>query len=132
MDYIGRNLDIIAQCIRDNQYVELETERLEFKDLSTGENWLELYKTVCAFLNSNGGIIVIGIKDKNNEKDKAKRHYRFTGFNYDNEPKLKEISQLFTNAENQKVNLNSYFLTPEIRDFKEGKVAIIYVDELPR
>ncbi len=131
MDYIDKNLDIIAQCIMNKTYIELETERLEFKDLSSSGSWSELYRTVCAFLNSNGGIIVIGIKDKGNEKDKTKRHYKFTGFNYDHEPKLKEVNKLFTNAANQKINLSHYFLIPEIKDFLNGKVAVIYVDELP-
>lgn len=130
-DFIGKNLDIIAQCIADNQYIELETERLELKDLSADGSWDELYKSICAFLNTNGGIVVIGIKDKGNEKDKTKKRYKFTGFNYDHEPKLKEITKLFTNASGQKRDLSSHFPIPEIRDFEGGKVAIVYVDELP-
>ena len=131
MDYIGKNLDIIAQCIARNQYIELETDRLELKDLSSNGSWSELHRTVCAFLNTNGGIVVIGLKDKGNEKDKDKKRYKFTGFNYDHEPKLKEICKLFTNAANQKRDLQSYFPAPEIRDFQGGKVAILYVDGLP-
>ena len=131
MDYIGKNLDIIAQCIARNQYIELETDRLELKDLSSNGSWSELHRTVCAFLNTNGGIVVIGLKDKGNEKDKDKKRYKFTGFNYDHKPKLKEICKLFTNAANQKRDLQSYFPAPEIRDFQGGKVAILYVDGLP-
>ncbi|MDX2306266.1 MAG: putative DNA binding domain-containing protein [Microscillaceae bacterium] len=130
MDHITKTLTIIHDCIEKRQYREVETERLEFKDLSTRDNWRELYCTACAFLNTMGGIIVLGIKDKGNEKNKADRHYRFTGFNYDYEPKLKQIPEHFTNSEGQNLNLSTYF-NYEIRDFREGKIALVYVEELP-
>ena len=62
MDIVEKNLTIIANCISNNVYKEVETERFELKDLSSGwgDDW---YKSVCSFLNTNGGIIVIGIKN---------------------------------------------------------------------
>jgi ATP-dependent DNA helicase RecG len=131
MDYVDRNLAIITQCINANTYTELETDRLELKDLSADGSWTELHKTVCAFLNTNGGVVIIGIKDKGNETDKTKKHYKFTGLNYDHENKLKELPTLFANSSGQKRDLSTYFPVPEIRDFQDGKVAVVYVDELP-
>lgn len=129
--YVEKILLKIAKCIQDDTYEDVETERLELKDLSTSDNWAELYKTVCAFLNTNGGIVVIGIKDKNNEKDKTKRRYKFTGFNADHEPKLKEISKKFTNSDGHFLKIDVQFPTPELREFQTGQIAVIYVEKLP-
>ena len=131
INIIQKNLNVLSECIANQQYVEIETERFELKDLSTGSDWTELYTTVCAFLNTNGGIVCIGIKDKGNEKDKFKKHYQFKGFNYDNEPKLKEITKKFSNQQGTILDLSSYFPTPEFRDFQGGKVALLYVEKLP-
>ena len=85
MDIVLKNLQTIEGCINTKTYEEVETERFEVKDLSNGwgKDW---YKSVCAFLNSNGGIIVIGINDKNNSKP---QEYKFTG--YDKKMKTKNI-----------------------------------------
>lgn len=131
MNFIDKTLRTLEECISTQTYVEVETERFELKDLSTNTNWTELYKTVCAFLNTNGGIVVLGIKDKGNEKDKNKRHYQFKGFNYDNEANLKEIGAKFTDKQGRPLDLKSYFPSAEIRDFDTGKIALIYVEKLP-
>lgn len=132
MSFINKVLQTLENCIASQCYEEVETERLELKDLSTGSDWTELYKTVCAFLNTNGGIILIGIKDKGNERDKSKKHYLFRGFNYDNEAKLKELStKFFTDRNGRFVDLTSHFTTPEIRPFHSGHIALIYVEKLP-
>lgn len=131
MNFIDKTLRTLEECISTQTYVELETERFELKDLSTNTNWTELYKTVCAFLNTNGGIIVVGIKDKGNEKDKNKKHYQFKGFNYDNEANLKEIGTKFTDKQGRSFDLRPYFPPAEIRDFNSGKIALIYVEKLP-
>ena len=131
MNFIDKTLRTLEECISTQTYVELETERFELKDLSTNTNWTELYKTVCAFLNTNGGIIVVGIKDKGNEKDKNKKYYQFKGFNYDNEANLKEIGTKFTDKQGRSFDLRPYFPPAEIRDFNSGKIALIYVEKLP-
>ncbi len=121
----------ISDCIDESRYEEVETDRFELKDLSTKSDWTELYRTVNAFLNTNGGIVIVGVKDKNNEKDKSKRFYKFTGFNYDDEAKVKEIPKLFTNKSGNKLDLEQYFPNSELRDFRDGKVLILYVEKLP-
>lgn len=128
MAEIDKTLSKLEQCIQTNTHQAVETEKLELKDLSTGENWTELYKTVCAFLNSEGGIVIIGIQE-NNKNTK----YRFTGFNPKNEAKLKELPSLFTDHLNrpldlsEAIRLNSW----EIMDFMDGKVAVLYIEKLP-
>ncbi len=126
MPLIDKTLEIIENCIKTNSYTEVETEKIELKDLSLGNDWTELYKSACAFLNSNGGNIIIGI----NENIKT-RKYKFTEFNYNDENKLKEIGKQFADKSGNKKDLSIYFPDYEIRDFLGGKVAVIYVEKLP-
>ncbi|SHG29570.1 Predicted transcriptional regulator, contains HTH domain [Flavobacterium micromati] len=126
MPLIDKTLEIIEHCLKNNSYKEVETERIELKDLSNNGKWTELYSTVCAFLNTNGGNIIIGINE--NVRDKK---YKFTGFNYHDENKLKELSEKFTDKLGNSKHLLNYFPNYEIRDFLDGKVAIIYVEKLP-
>lgn len=58
------------------------------KDLSTGSDWKSLKETVCAFLNTDGGIVICGIREKN-------RSYSLTGFDRKNEGKLKDLHSKF-------------------------------------
>jgi predicted HTH transcriptional regulator len=130
MDIVEKNLAIIANCINNNEYTEVETERFELKDLSAGwgDDW---YKSVCSFLNSNGGIIVIGINDKNNSKPK---YYKFTGYTNTekNESHLKQdLPRMFTDKDGNKLDLSSRIYKFEIRNFLDGKVAVVYIEELP-
>jgi predicted HTH transcriptional regulator len=130
MDIIDKNLAIIANCIRNNEYKEVETERFELKDLSAGwgKDW---YKSVCSFLNTKGGIIVIGIKDNNNTKPK---HYKFNGYSNteSNESHLKQdLPKKFTDKDGKTLDLSSHIYKFEIRDYLEGKVAVVYIEELP-
>jgi ATP-dependent DNA helicase RecG len=90
MSIVKKTLEVVKECIIENNFKELETDKIEIKDLSTNSDWNELYKSVCAFLNTNGGNIIIGI----NENKKNKK-YKLTGFNYNNENKLKEIIKQF-------------------------------------
>jgi ATP-dependent DNA helicase RecG len=130
MDIVEKNLGIIANCISNNEYKEVETERFELKDLSAGwgRDW---YKSVCSFLNTNGGIIVIGIKDNNNTKPK---HYKFTGYSNteSNESHLKQdLPKKFTDKDGRPLDLSSHIYKFEIRDFLDGKVAVVYIEGLP-
>ena len=127
---IDRALDTIAKCINTKSYKEAENDRLELKNLAGGwgDDW---YKTVCAFLNTKGGVIVIGIHDKNNSKP---AHYKFTGYvnSTENENHLKQdLPKKFTDKNGRPIDLSTYLSRIEIRNFLEGNVALIYVEELP-
>lgn len=128
MKVVDKILVQVQECIEKDTFQELETEKIELKDLSTGDEWKELYKTACAFLNTNGGIIIIGIKETN---DKTK--YIFTGFNTANENKLKEIPKQFTTDNGQQINLTEYIRPDlfEIVDFMTGRVCVLYIEKLP-
>ena len=83
-------LNKLEDCLSNNKYESIETEKIELKDLSGGEDWKQLYRSICAFLNTDDGIVVIGIK----EKDKS---YKLTGYDENNENKLKLIPKKFQN-----------------------------------
>ncbi len=127
---IDKTLQLIAHCITTETYQEVENERLELKNLAGG--WGDdFYRTVCAFLNTNGGIIIIGVNDKNNSKPP---HYKFTGYvnSSDNENHLKQdLPKKFTNREGKSINLSAYLSRIEIHSFLHSNVAIVYVEELP-
>ncbi|WP_315824302.1 ATP-binding protein [Paraflavitalea speifideaquila] len=125
---VDKILEQVQQCIEGNTYKELETEKIELKDLSTGDDWKELYKSICAFLNTNGGIVIIGINE--NDKNTA---YSFKGFSANNESKLKEIPKQFTSDSGQVLDLTDYIRPDlfEIQDFMDGRVCILYIEKLP-
>ena len=118
----------LEECLTTGTYKPLETDKIELKDLSSGDDWKELYKSSCAFLNTQGGIIIIGIKESS-----AKASYQFHGFMANNENKLKDLPRQFTNDSGQPLDL-SEFIRPdlfEIRDFMNGRVCIVYIEKLP-
>jgi ATP-dependent DNA helicase RecG len=127
MNPIDRILHKLEDCIRNGSYEKLETHEYELKDNShDASDWKEVYKTANAFLNTKGGIIFIGIHE-----DYKARKYTFKGFDTRNEDKIKEICRQFTTEKGEKLNLDLYFPSYEIRNFSEGHLLLIYVDALP-
>lgn len=121
-------LDTIKLCIEENSYIPLETDKLELKDLSGGSDWTELYKSVCAFLNGQGGIVIVGINE-----DTKRRSYHITGYDPSNEEKLKGLPRLFTTDGKTPVDL-SEFIRPdlfEVIDFMGRKLCVLYIEKLP-
>ncbi len=128
MKPVDKILVKLEECITNGTFVELETEKIELKDLSTGGEWTELYKSTSAFLNAQGGILIVGVKE-----DTKNKRYSFHGFSANNETKLKDIPKKFTSDSGQQLDL-SEFVRPdlfEIRDFLGGRICIIYVEKLP-
>ncbi|MCC7507488.1 MAG: ATP-binding protein [Saprospiraceae bacterium] len=124
MREIDRILDKIESCIRESTYYPVETDRIEVKDVTSGEDWTEVYKSACAFLNANGGILIIGIKEKN-------KNYQLTGFNPDNEEKIKELAKKFTNEDQKPLDLQGYFPSIEIKEMLDKRVCLVFVEKLP-
>jgi ATP-dependent DNA helicase RecG len=125
IDTILRDLN---DCLDTHTFTSFETDKVELKDLSGGTDWKELYKSVCAFLNAQGGIVIIGVKE-----DSKKSVYHFRGFNLNNENKLKELPKQFTDDSRHPLDLTDYIRPDlfEIREFREGHVCIVYVEKLP-
>ena len=128
MREIDKILLQIEDHIKAGTHSSVETEKIELKDLSGGTDWNELHKSVCAFLNSKGGIVIIGIKE-----DTKQKHFKFTGLNPNNESKIKELPTLFADDEGIKIDLNEYVRPDliEIKPFLTGQVCLVFVEKLP-
>lgn len=64
MSMVESNLAILENCIRNNTFQYIETDRCELKDNShDSSEWREVHKTVNAFLNTKGGVIIVGIHE---------------------------------------------------------------------
>lgn len=125
-DHIENILCRIQDCIEQNTFDDVETEKIELKDLSTGSNWISLKQTICAFLNTDGGIIICGIREKDEK-------YTFTGFQRNKENKLKGIVQEdkeFKDDKDNAIPYLSHYISFEYVRFMDGEVAIIRVKQL--
>ncbi len=128
MREIDKIIRRIEECIATNSFYPVETDKIELKDLSGGSDWRELHKTACAFLNSKGGIIIIGIKE-----DTRNRKFIFTGFNQETEPKIKDLPTVFTDSEGKTLDLQDIIRPDlmEVKPFLGGQVCLVFVEKLP-
>lgn len=129
---IEKILNKLETQIKGSFFVSLETESIEIKPVPpTSGAWDEICKSVNAFLNTDGGVIVLGIKEEG--KDHVTKKYSFTGYREEAENKLKDIKIRFTDERSRALDFNDWdeFLRFEIRDFFSGKIALIFVSPLP-
>ncbi len=125
MKAVEKILKQLENCLQTNSFKSVETERVELKSLSTGGEWKSFYESVCAFLNTDGGIIIIGIKEHQNKS------YTFPGYNENFETNIKDCVNKFTDENGNKLNLAEYLPKPEIYDLLDKRVCVVYVDKLP-
>ena len=121
----------LKNCLENHIYEPVETDSFELKDLSSNGKWDELYKSACAFLNTLGGIIIIGIHENLNQPKK----YKLTGYDDGNESRLIDLSQKFSDSQDKSIkpnllNLGEFFHW-EIRDFLDKRICIIHIRALP-
>jgi ATP-dependent DNA helicase RecG len=119
-EFITETLSKIEQSIRSGSFIDVEKAKVELKDLSTTGDWKSLNETICAFLNTEGGIVICGIR----EKDKK---YYYKGFNRNNESKLIDLQTVYFKDDNEVlVDVSDYILF-DYFDFNAGEVAVIAV-----
>jgi predicted HTH transcriptional regulator len=128
IDIVAKTLKKLAELIQQQTFVELETDGLEIKSVpASGSEWHEHHKSINAFLNTRGGIVILGIKEEGQGKD---RRYVFTGWKEYAESNLKQIPRQFTDRKGAAQDLSDCFPPPELIEFAGGRVAVVYVDEL--
>jgi predicted HTH transcriptional regulator len=128
MKPIDQTLLKLADLIQQGRFVDLETEGLEIKPVPVdGGEWKERHKTVNAFLNTRGGILILGVKE---EGTGPARRYALSGWKDHAEPKLKDFPGLFTDRKGVKQDLHDCFPPMELRTLLGERIAIVSVDEL--
>ncbi|MFM8421521.1 MAG: RNA-binding domain-containing protein [Verrucomicrobiota bacterium] len=128
MKIVDQILGQLADLIQQGQFKELETEGLEIKPVpSEGGVWEQCHQSVNAFLNTRGGILILGVKE---ERSGTARRYVISEWHEHAEPKVKEFPRLFTDRKGVKLDLDDCFPPMQIRTFLGKRVAVVYVDEL--
>ena len=118
----------LAELIQQGQFTELETESIEIKPVpATGADWKEIQKSVNAFLNSRGGILILGVRE---EGTGPSRRYVLDGWKDHAEPNLKEFPRLFTDRKGVKQDLGDCFPHMEILPILGGRVAVREVADM--
>jgi len=125
---IDRVLARLAELIGQRRFEELESDTLEIKPVpADGGQWRERYRSVNAFLNTRGGILILGVKE---EGQGTGKRYVFTGYQDHAEPKLKELARLFTDRAGRPLDLSDCFPSMALKPFLTGRLVVVYVDEL--
>lgn len=118
----------LSDLIQQGRFAELETDWLEIKPVpADGGDWKERHKSVNAFLNTRGGVLLLGIKE---EGAGPNRRYVLSGWKEHAEPKLKEFAKLFSDKKGVRLDLTERFPPMEIEALLGQRIAIVYVDEL--
>lgn len=129
MKYVQEVLQKLETLIKNDEYQELETEAVEIKNMPAklkSEEYSSIKESICAFLNTNDGFIIVGIKE-----NIAKKRYYFKGYKSDFEPNIKLLeTNSVKDFEGNQVDVSAY-IHFEIVAFLDGNLLIIHVEKLP-
>lgn len=93
-EFIEENLAKIEQSLQSQTFIDVEKSKIELKDLTTGNEWNSLKETICAFLNTEGGIVFCGIRERN-------KQYQLRQFDRKNESNIVDLQTKFFKNDNQ-------------------------------
>jgi predicted HTH transcriptional regulator len=126
MDILTPILNKLELCIRQGSWESLETDWLEIKPVpSTGNAWDSIRDSICAFLNTRGGVVILGIKDQQDPT----RHFTFAGYTEANSGNLSALRSAFKDAKGNPMDVEDCLLI-EIKQFCTGQIAIVRVSAL--
>ncbi len=129
MKIVEKIIQKLEYYINNDIYESIETETFELKNQPASkrdEEYQSIKETICSFLNTNDGIIMIGIKE-----DKKNKKYIFNGYDSNFEESIK-ILEKTTAFDIKGVPINiSEFIKFKIENFLQGRILLIYVEKLP-
>ncbi len=129
MDNLTDLLQKLATLISQKRFEDMESDTVEFKQFPpTGKDWFNLHQSINAFLNTRGGVLILGIAEEGRGAD---RRYVPSGYLPDQEANIKRFAKLFTNKEGQLLDLSEYFPPPEVVSFMDQRLLVQRIDELP-
>lgn len=129
MREVEKILDRLEDCIQNNYHEPVETEVVELKPTPpTLKDAKSILQSVCAFMNTNGGILILGIQENNNV---TPRNYELKGYNEDAESILKSIGKQFTDKDGKAIDVSEYIVNYAIKPFLDNRICIVYIDKLP-
>jgi len=127
VDDLSSILNKLETCVRDGTYESLETDWLEIKPVpSTGGAWDSIRDSICAFLNTRGGVVILGVKDE----QRPNRRFTFTGSSENNSGQLSALRSVFKDAKGNAMDVADCFLV-EVKPFATGQIALLRVSALP-
>lgn len=127
MDILTQILNRLELCVQQGSWESLETDGLEIKPVpANGNAWDNIRDSICAFLNTRGGVVILGVKDD----QRPQRHFSFTGYTEANSGNLSSLRSAFKDARGNPVDVGDRLLV-EIKDFFTGQIAIVRVSALP-
>jgi ATP-dependent DNA helicase RecG len=128
MKTVERLFSQLEELIGQNRFEELETETIELKSVPASRSeWTEVARSVMAFLNKHGGVLVLGVT----EEQKPVRRYVITGWRSEAEGQVVELARKFTDRRGQPLDLSEWLPKRELRELMGKSVLVLYVDELP-
>ncbi len=122
-DLLNKLISGIETTLSSGQFQDNENPIVELKDLSSGNEWTSLKETICAFLNTNGGYVICGIRERN-------KQYSFPGFDRNNEGRIIELRNRFFKNDNDVLLDLSENIDFDYRNVLGKTIAIITVRPL--
>ncbi len=125
MKFIDQLLQQLAYSITSGEYIWTDHDKVAIKETPADEKgWDSIFISVNAFLNTNGGALIVGITD-----DESTGSYTFQGVGADELLVLKGINAAFTDHAGKPTDLEAN-LSIERHHFSGGYVASISVQPL--
>jgi predicted HTH transcriptional regulator len=126
MDFVTQAIRKLEQCVREDRWESVETDCLEVKPVPP--NWSDsaaVRQTVCAFLNTRGGVVLLGVRDEQTPH----RRFSFAGYTEQQSSNVIRLRDAFKTKRGESLDV-SEFLRFSVRAFLDGHVGCIEVLQL--
>ncbi len=121
LDILSRTIAKLEELVRTIRFEPMQTATLEIKPVPPNDgDWKEIYKSICALLNSRGGYLILGIRECNAKEGEPAR-YEFPGWDSNCESKLKdELWGKFTDRRGDRLDIRDMLERLILRPFPAG------------